>query len=118
MTLQFRIRKRQERFIQGIRGRITTPFGAFLAPAGTSFGARALPPDSLNTRADDPAHLCNYHLYRVSRAFDVDAGPIAPAFQQPGGGLQYLLMSAYVPQAPATLNVQWLLDNGYLTVVY
>ena len=112
-----------------IRGRITlkagsladrfgSPYGAFLAPGGTSFGARALPPDSLNTRADDPAHLCNYHLYRVSRAFDVDAGPIAPAFQQPGGGLQYLLMSAYVPQAPTPLNVRWLVENGYLSILY
>ena len=98
--------------------RFGSPYGAFLAPGGTSFGARALPPDSLSTRTDDPAHLCNYHLYRVSRAFDVDAGPIAPAFQQPGGGLQYLLVGAYVPQAPATLNVRWLLDNGYLEVIY
>lgn len=98
--------------------RFGSPFGGFLAPGGTSYGARALPPDSLNTRADDPTHLCNYHLYRVTRAFDVDAGPIAPAFQQPGGGLQYVLVGAYVPQAPALLNVRWLLDNGYLTVVY
>ena len=98
--------------------RFGSPYGAFLAPGGTSFGARALPPDSLDTRTDDPAHLCNYHLYRVSRAFDVDAGPIAPAFQQPGGGLQYLLMSAYVPQAPTPLNVRWLVDNGYLSVIY
>jgi hypothetical protein len=98
--------------------RFGSPYGAFLAPGGTSFGARALPPDRLNTRADDPAHLCNYHLYRVSKAFDVDTGPIAPAFQQPGRGLQYLLVSAYVPQAPTTLNVRWLLDNGYLSVIY
>lgn len=98
--------------------RFGSPYGAFLAPAGTAFGARALPPDSLNTRATDPAHLCNYHLYRVSRTFDVDAGPIARAFQQTGGGLQYLLVAAYVPQAPPTLNVRWLLDNGYLTPVY
>jgi hypothetical protein len=98
--------------------RFGSPYGTFLAPAGTGYGARALPPDSLNTRSDDPAHLCNYHLYRVTRPFDVDAGPIARAFQQPGGGLQYLLMSAYVPQAPQALNIKWLLDNGYLTVIY
>ncbi|MGH3381568.1 MAG: TNT domain-containing protein [Actinoallomurus sp.] len=98
--------------------RFGSPYGAFLAPGGTSYGARALPPDSLNTRADDPAHLCNYHLYQVTKTFDVDAGPIAPAFQQPGGGLQYLLIGTYVPQAPTSLNVQWLLENGYLKVIY
>jgi Tuberculosis necrotizing toxin len=98
--------------------RFGSPFGTFLAPAGTSYGARALPPDSLNTRANDPTHLCNYHLYRVTRPFDVEAGPIAPAFQQPGGGLQYLLVDTYVPQAPTSLNVQWLLENNYLTIIY
>lgn len=112
------IRARSTLKAGSLADRFGSPYGAFLAPGGTSFGARALPPDSLNTRADDPAHLCNYHLYRVSRAFDVDAGPIAPAFQQPGGGLQYLLMSAYVPQAPTPLNVRWLVDNGYLSIVY
>lgn len=94
-------------------------------PAAVTAAARAavrdLPevcgPPYVNDR-DDPAHLCNYHLYRVSRAFDVDAGPTAPAFQQPGGGLQYLLMTAYVPQAPTPLNVRWLVDNGYLSTVY
>jgi Tuberculosis necrotizing toxin len=98
--------------------RFGSPFGTFLAPAGTRYGTRALPPDSLNTRSGDPAHLCNYHLYRVVRPFDVDAGPIARAFQQPGGGLQYLLMATYLPGAPQTVNVQWLIDNGYVTVVY
>ena len=98
--------------------RFGSPYGTFLAPAGSAFGNRALPPDSLNTRSNDPSHLCNYHLYRVSRTFDVDAGPAAPAFQQRGGGRQYLLTSAYVPGAPATLNVLWLVDHGYLSVVY
>lgn len=98
--------------------RFGSPYGAFLAPAGSAFGARALPPDSLNTRSDDQSHLCNYHLYRVSRAFDVEAGPIAPAFQQRGGGRQYLLTSAYVPGAPSTLNVRWLVANGFLSAIY
>jgi Tuberculosis necrotizing toxin len=54
----------------------------------------------------------------VTRASDVDASPIAPAFEQSGGGRQYLLMSAYVPGAPSPLNVKWLVDNGYLSVIY
>lgn len=112
------LRARMNLRVGALTDRFGSPFGTFLAPAGTGFGARALPPDSLDTRAADPAHLCNYHLYRVTRAFDVDAGPIAPAFQQPGGGQQYLLVAAYVPQAPPTINVQWLLDNGYLSTVY
>ncbi|GAA1900429.1 TNT domain-containing protein [Actinomadura bangladeshensis] len=92
--------------------------GKFLSPGGASFGSRALPPNSLNTRADDPSHLCNYHLYRVSKRFSVDAGPAEPAFQQPGHGLQYVLTGAYVPGAPNPLSVKWLADNGYLQRVY
>ncbi len=94
------------------------PGGGFLAPGGTAYGERSLPPTSLNTNPADPAHLCNYHLYAVTRRFDVDAGPIASAFQQPGLGLQYVLNSAYVPGAPTPLTVQFLLDNGYLTTIY
>ncbi|MFF5262366.1 TNT domain-containing protein [Actinomadura viridis] len=92
--------------------------GRFLSPGGASFPSRALPPDSLNTRADDPAHLCNYHLYRVKQRFDVDGGPAEPAFQQRGRGLQYVLVGAYVPGAPSRLSVQWLADNGFLERVY
>jgi hypothetical protein len=33
----------------------------------------------------------NYHVYRVTRAFDVIAGPIAAYFGQPGQGVQYHL---------------------------
>jgi Tuberculosis necrotizing toxin len=36
----------------------------FLAPAGTKYGKRALPPSSLNT--SDPRYPYNYHLYRVT----------------------------------------------------
>lgn len=95
--------------------RFGSEFGSYLAPGGTAIGGRALPPDSLNTRADDPSHLCNYHLYRVIRGFDVTGGPSAPAFQQPGRTRQYVLTAAYVPGAPASgFNVRWLVDNGYL----
>jgi hypothetical protein len=92
--------------------------GSFLAPAGTAFPQRALPPDSLNTRSDDPAHLCNYHLYRVTDSFDVGVGLAAPAFQQPGLGWQYLLIGSYVPGAPSPLTVRWLVDNGYLERIH
>ncbi|MEO3783693.1 TNT domain-containing protein [Actinocorallia sp. B10E7] len=94
--------------------------GRFLSPAGASFGSRALPPSNLNTRDDDRAHLCGYHLYRVTRSFFVDAGPAIPAFQQPGKGLQYVLTRSYIsdPTAPDPLTTKWLADNGYLERVY
>lgn len=88
--------------------------GKFLSPGGASFGSRALPPDNLNTNPEDPKHLCNYHLYSVTRKFSVDAGPAQPAFQQPGQGLQYVLVSRYVKKAPNPLSAKWLADHGYL----
>lgn len=86
-------------------------YGGFLAPEGTPYSARAIPPSSLDST---PAAPCNYHDYVVLRPLPVDAGPIAPWFAQPGGGEQYQLDAALVPGAPAQLNVLWLLSNGYL----
>jgi hypothetical protein len=112
--LRFKVALRIGQFLD----RFGAETGRFLSPGGASFISRALPPDSLNTRADDPAHLCNYHLYRVKRRFSVDAGPAEPAFQMRGRGLQYVLVSAYVHGAPDRLSTKWLADNGYLERVY
>ena len=92
--------------------RYGSEFGAFLAPAGTPYANRAIPPQSLDNR--DLPTACNYHVYQVTREFRVDAGPIAPAFGQPGRGFQYLLDGTLVPGAPERLNVMWLISNGYL----
>lgn len=92
--------------------RYGSEFGAFLAPAGTPYSYRAIPPQSLDNKAVPAA--CNYHLYQVVREFRVDGGPIAPAFGQPGRGVQYLLVSSLVPGAPTQINVMWLIANGYL----
>ncbi len=92
--------------------RFGSEFGAFLAPEGTTYAQRALPPMSLDNF--DPAFPCNFHEYRVSRSFLVDSGPIAPGFGQRGLGRQYELNGSLVPGAPAKLNVKWLIDNGYL----
>lgn len=62
--------------------------GNFLAPAGTPYAKRAIPPSNLDTY--DKAHPFSYHLYRVTEPFTVDAGPIRPWFGQPGLGLQYV----------------------------
>jgi hypothetical protein len=92
--------------------RYGSEFGAFLAPSGSPYSRRAVPPQSLDNAADPGA--CNYSAYRVIRAFAVDSGPIAPAFGQPGKGLQYLLVGAFVAGAPERLNVRWLVDHGFL----
>ncbi|MEV0974082.1 TNT domain-containing protein [Microtetraspora glauca] len=91
--------------------------GSFLAPYGTPYVRRSLPPSNLNTFAGDPQHVCNYHAYEVIKPFKADAGPAASAFQQQGVGTQYHLLSKHIPEAPQTpaeLPVSWLVANGYL----
>jgi len=92
--------------------RYGSEFGGFLAPIGSLYSQRAIPPQSLDN-SGNPAS-CNYLALRVIREFKADGGPIAPAFGQPGQGLQYRLDGSLVPGAPALLNVRWLIDNGYL----
>ncbi len=92
--------------------RFGSEFGAFLAPLDTPYAERALPPMSLDNF--DAAYTCNYHVYRVTKRFLAEEGPIAPAFGQIGHGLQIELLGSLVPGAPTRLNVRWLIDNGYL----
>ncbi|MCO5996383.1 TNT domain-containing protein [Actinoallomurus rhizosphaericola] len=108
--LRFRVTLFPKQYID----RFGNEFGRFLGAGGTWFIERSLPPDSLNTPADDPAHICNYHLYRVLKSFDVDGGPAAPWFEQPGGGLQYAINPAYLPAGATAPFIPWLVDNGYL----
>jgi len=86
-------------------------YGSFLAPDGTPYSERSIPPSSLD---DSPGFTCNYHAYKVLKAFEVEGGPVAPAFGQPGYGLQYQLLSALLPGDPASANVLWLIDHHYL----
>jgi hypothetical protein len=95
--------------------RFGSELGAFLAPEGTSYAERALPPMSLDNF--DPAFPCNFHEYRVIKSFRVDSGPIAPGFGQPGLGRQYQLDPSLVPGAPSPLTVLWLVQNGFLARV-
>ena len=71
------------------------PHGTFLSPDGTPYPQRGLPADNLAR---------NYHRYEVLQPLPAKAGVIAPAFGEPGMGLQYRLDQ----------RVQWYLDNGYL----
>ncbi|MFJ8942984.1 TNT domain-containing protein [Streptomyces sp. NPDC102395] len=85
--------------------------GRFLAPAGTKYGLRALPPSNLNT--SDPRYPHDYHLYRLAKDVTVCAGPQAPAFEQPGTGTQYVTSSKFCPDIPPTRVID-LVNNGTL----
>ncbi|MDH6112179.1 hypothetical protein P3T36_006795 [Kitasatospora sp. MAP12-15] len=91
--------------------RFGSEYGSFLAPEGLPYASRSIPPQSLD---GNPAAGCNYHDYRVLKPFTVHAGPIAPWFAQVGLGWQYQLDATLVSGAPATINVGWLVTNGYL----
>jgi hypothetical protein len=72
--------------------------GTFASPAGVGFEQRALPPSSLA----EP-----YHRYVVTKKGlpdTISEGLAAPAFAQPGGGVQLKF----------DRPIQWYLDNGYL----
>ena len=102
-----------ERLRPGTRvDRFGYPGGAYLAPVGTPYAERALPPQNLNTPANAPQS--NYHVYCVVRPFTVAAGPIAPWFGQPGLGAQYKLDPTYLPEAGTELSVDWLVRHDYL----
>jgi RHS repeat-associated protein len=75
--------------------RFGSPYGTFVAPEGTPWGARALPPQ---------AQSAPYNVYNVLQPFEVQAGPSMPWFGQPGLGTQYELPS----------SVQSLIDTGFL----
>ncbi|MFI6444019.1 TNT domain-containing protein [Kitasatospora sp. NPDC050543] len=92
--------------------RYGSEFGSFLAPEGLAYAKRSIPPQSLDNLAAPGG--CNYHDYKVLKPFKVQAGPIAPWFNQPGWGWQYQLDATLVPGAPARINVGWLVTNGYL----
>jgi hypothetical protein len=91
--------------------RFGSEFGSFLAPEGSPYSSRSIPPQNL---VGSPAASCNYKDYKVLRDFAVFSGPVAPWFFQAGLGQQFQLNSGLVPGAPTPLNVMWLVDNGYL----
>ncbi|WP_213610246.1 glycohydrolase toxin TNT-related protein [Pseudoalteromonas sp.] len=72
--------------------------GFFISPIGTPFGQRSLPEFSRGTP---------YRIFEVLKPINVRGGAIAPAFGQPGGGVQYIL-----PQ-----RVGGLVQSGHLRVV-
>ncbi|KAI9372972.1 hypothetical protein BJX61DRAFT_409970 [Aspergillus egyptiacus] len=69
--------------------RFGSEFGTFLAPLGAPYIERALPPSNLNTY--DGEYPFNYHVYQVERELVVGLGPVAPWFEQPGLGTQFVV---------------------------
>ncbi|KAI8216310.1 hypothetical protein K4K54_002438 [Colletotrichum sp. SAR 10_86] len=67
--------------------RFGSEWGDFAAPAGTPYAMRSLPPKNLNMQTDS-LYPYNYWVYEVRKSMVVEAGPIAPAFGQPGLGVQ------------------------------
>ncbi|MEV8568383.1 TNT domain-containing protein [Streptomyces sp. NPDC051322] len=113
-TVNGRLDKEPRKLHTGQRlDRFGSEYGSYLAPAGDAYAARALPPQSLNTR--DVAAPCDYNVYRVTKPFRVWQGSIAPWFEQPGGGQQIKLDAMFLdPGEGQRLNVHWLLEHHYL----
>lgn len=72
--------------------------GKFAAPFGTPYEMRSLP-------YFENVHA--YHVYRVVTPIQVKTGKIAPAFNLPGGGIQYQL----------PMSIGKLIEKGYLEVL-
>jgi hypothetical protein len=87
--------------------RFGSPGGAYLAPEGTPFAERALPPDS----ALKP--YCQYVVEdptKLPPGWRIEQSQAAPWFHQPGGGTQYRIVAPEGEQP----SVQELLDWGFL----
>jgi hypothetical protein len=87
--------------------------GRFLAPVGTQFKQRSLPPQSLNTCEYEKGVKMpyGYYRYKVEKEIPVFSGSSAKWFGQPGGGIQYKI------DGPRDHNVGWLVQNRYLSIV-
>lgn len=85
------------------------PPGSYVSAADAPYSQRALPPSNLDTNPQTPDYPYSYHVYEVRKPIEVEGGPIAPWFGQPGLGAQFWV--------GATGNILALLDLGYLARV-
>lgn len=72
--------------------------GSFVAPEGTPYEKRSLAPGT---------DVKPYHVYEVVKPVEAIGGEVAPWFDQPGGGIQYMLRK----------SIHELLDSGYIKAV-
>ena len=63
--------------------RFGSEYGPFLAPAGAPYNERSIPPSNLDTPPSKPTYPYNYHVYEVTKEFDVTSGPIAGMYTCP-----------------------------------
>lgn len=89
--------------------RFGQPSGNFASPVGTPWGQRSLPPTNLLPSGNGEGP---YYVYEVTAKWANDPPPVtvtqskvAPAFGQPGGGIQYNFEGK---------NIEWLIQHGYL----
>ena len=80
--------------------RYGSKWGTYTSPPGTPFEQRALPYDN---------NAWAYHRYEVIKDIsDVTSSEIAPAFNQPGGGIQYELPK----------SIKELIKDGFLKEIF
>lgn len=89
--------------------RFGSEYGAYVSAADAPYSQRALPPNNLDTNPNTPDYPYGYHIYEVLKPLEVEGGPIAPWFGQPGLGAQFWV--------GATGNILTLVDLGYLAKV-
>jgi RHS repeat-associated protein len=83
----------------GVRlDRFGSEAGTFASPSGTPFPLRSLPADAAER---------TLYRYEVVKPIPGKLGPAAPAFGQPGSGMQIEFYD----------SMQWLRDNGYLKLL-
>ena len=80
--------------------------GSYVSAADAPYSQRALPPSNLDTDPSAPDYPYEYHIYTVIKPLDVEGGPIAPWFGQPGLGAQFY--TGY------TGNIMKLLSQRYI----
>lgn len=78
------------------------PGGQYASPFGSSYPSRSIPPSNVGRE---------YHIYRVDKPLPetVRESDVAPWFEMPGGGTQYV----FEPDR----GLQYYITNGYLTEV-
>ncbi|MDA0565008.1 TNT domain-containing protein [Streptomonospora sp. S1-112] len=83
-------------------------------PPDPSPSASAGPSPTPSGDPDDQAAAQNYHRYRVTHPFSVEASLSPSSDPHPGGGVRFTVDAGGFTQPPALPSIRWLLANGYL----
>ncbi|MCX3058842.1 TNT domain-containing protein, partial [Streptomyces beihaiensis] len=96
--------------------------GQWLAPEGTAYAERSLPPENLHqgyhryvwVKDWTPETAAQYVKGGKLASGDITASKVSPGFGQPGMGTQFKLPGNWRQDGEATMNVQWLLDHHFI----